>query len=223
VRVRKKWLSRIASLKSQHPLQLPGLDDARSHYGLITAVAACLDSDAIITTAVGQHQMWVAQAYPFRRPRQWLTSGGLGTMGFGLPAAIGAALAEPERKVVCFSGDGSIQMNIQEMGTAADENLDLKIVLLDNQSLGLVHQQQELFYGQRLYASDYKRKTDFVKIAQGFGFAAVDLDLSPHPHALLAEMLAAPGPCLIRASIDVAQKVYPMVAPGAANTDMIGG
>jgi len=223
VQLRKKWLSRVSSLRSAHPLQMPGLDDPRSHYGLVGAVAACLDDEAIITTDVGQHQMWVAQAYPLRRPRQWLTSGGLGTMGFGLPAAIGAALAEPGRKVVCFSGDGSLQMNIQEMATAADEGVDVKIILMNNQSLGLVHQQQDMFYGQRIFAADYKRPTDFIRIAQGFGLDAVDLDHSTHPLATLAEALAAKGPALIHCSIDVNQKVFPMVPPGAANIEMIGG
>jgi acetolactate synthase-1/2/3 large subunit len=99
---RHAWLARVASLKAAHPLRMPGIDDPRTPYGLIRAVADCLDDQATITTDVGQHQMWVAQAYPLRRPRQWLTSGGLGTMGFGMPAAIGAALAEPERTVVCF-------------------------------------------------------------------------------------------------------------------------
>jgi acetolactate synthase-1/2/3 large subunit len=105
----------VAELKAAQPLRMPGIDDPRTPYGLIRAVADCLDDEATITTDVGQHQMWVAQAYPLRRPRQWLTSGGLGTMGFGMPAAIGAALAEPERTVVCFTGDGSILMNIQEL------------------------------------------------------------------------------------------------------------
>lgn len=223
VQLRKKWLSRVGSLRSSYPLLTPGLDDPRSHYGLVSAVAACLDDEAIITTDVGQHQMWVAQAYPFRRPRQWLTSGGLGTMGFGLPAAIGAALAEPERKVVCFSGDGSLQMNIQEMATAADEGVDVKIVLMNNQSLGLVHQQQDLFYGKRIFAADYARRTDFLRIAEGFGLAAVDLDRVAHPRAALSEALAAKGPALIHCSIDVNQKVFPMVPPGAANIEMIGG
>ncbi|MCX9155124.1 acetolactate synthase large subunit [Niveibacterium sp. 24ML] len=223
VQLRKKWLSRVSGLRAAHPLQMPALDDPRSHYGLVSAVAACLDDDAIITTDVGQHQMWVAQAYPFRRPRQWLTSGGLGTMGFGLPAAIGAALAEPKRKVVCFSGDGSLQMNIQEMATAADEGVDVKIILMNNQSLGLVHQQQDMFYGKRIFAADYKRQTDFVRIAEGFGLAAVDLDRSAHPRALLAEAISSKGPTLIHCSIDVNQKVFPMVPPGAANIEMIGG
>jgi acetolactate synthase-1/2/3 large subunit len=131
------WLARVASLKADHPLRMPGIDDPRTPYGLIRAVANCLDDEATITTDVGQHQMWVAQAYPLRRPRQWLTSGGLGTMGFGMPAAIGAALAEPERTVVCFTGDGSILMNVQELVTAAEEDVNVKIVLMNNSSLGL--------------------------------------------------------------------------------------
>ncbi len=223
VTLRKRWLSHVESLKSRFPLQLPGQDDPRSHYGLIHAVAAALDDDAIITTDVGQHQMWVAQAYPFRRPRQWFTSGGLGTMGFGMPAAMGAALAEPTRTVVCFSGDGSLMMNIQELATLAEEGLNVKIVLMNNNSLGLVYQQQNLFYGKRVFASKYRGAPDFIKIAEGFGVAAVDLDAAANPRAVLAQALTTPGPCLIHASIDREQFVYPMVPPGAANTEMIGG
>ena len=166
--------------------------------------------------------MWVAQGYPLRRPRQWLTSGGLGTMGFGVPAAIGAALAEPQRTVVCFTGDGSILMNIQELVTAAEENVNLKIVVMNNAVLGLVHQQQTLFYGERLFASKFKGMPDFIKVAEGFGMAAVDLDLASNPAAALKDAISRPGPCLIHASIDAEQKVYPMVPPGAANHDMIG-
>ena len=219
---RKNWVNRVNALRSEFPLHMPEADNPRAHFGLIRAVAACLDDNAIIATDVGQHQMWVAQAYPLRRPRQWLTSGGLGTMGFGVPAAIGAALAEPQRTVVCFSGDGSIMMNIQELVTAAEENVNLKIVLMDNASLGLVHQQQTLFYGERLFASQFKVTPDFIKVAQGLGIAALDLDLAADPAAALHDAIARPGPCLIHASIDVEQKVYPMVPPGAANREMIG-
>lgn len=221
-RARPAWTARIAALQAAFPPALPGCDDPRSHFGLIRAVAACLDRDAVVATDVGQHQMWVAQAYPLRRPRQWLTSGGLGTMGFGVPAAIGAALAEPDRTVVCFTGDGSILMNIQELATAAEENVNLKIVLMDNASLGLVHQQQTLFYGERLFASQFRRTPDFVAVARGFGISAVDLDQAANPCAALIDAISRPGPCLIHASIDVEQKVYPMVPPGAANRDMIG-
>lgn len=223
VKLRKRWLSHVQGLKSRFPMQMAGLDDPRSHYGLVHAVAAALDDEAIITTDVGQHQMWVAQAYPFRRPRQWLTSGGLGTMGFGMPAAIGAALAAPERTVVCFSGDGSLKMNIQELATLAEEGLNVKIVLMNNNSLGLVYQQQNLFYGKRVFASRYRGAPDFLKIAEGFGIASVDLDGASNPRATLAKALGEPGPCLIHASIDREQFVYPMVPPGAANTEMIGG
>lgn len=221
VQLRKRWLAHVDGLKSRFPLAMPDSDNPRSHYGLVQAVANALDDEAVIATDVGQHQMWVAQAYPFRRPRQWLTSGGLGTMGFGLPAAIGAALAEPERTVVCFSGDGSLQMNIQEMATAADEGLNVKIVLMNNNSLGLVYQQQSMFYGQPM-ASKYKREIDFLKIAEGFGLDVCDLDAADNPAATLAEALRKPGPCLIHASIDREEFVYPMVPPGAANTEMIG-
>jgi acetolactate synthase-1/2/3 large subunit len=213
----------VASLKSEHPLQTPGIDDPRTHYGLISAVAAALNDEATVTTDVGQHQMWVAQAYPLRRARQWLTSGGLGTMGFGLPAAIGAALAEPQRTVVCFSGDGSILMNIQEMVTAAEEGANVKVILMNNASLGLVYQQQTLFYGERIYASKFQSVPDFVKVAEGFGMRAVDLDKAEQPRVALAEALNTPGPCLIHASIDMNEKVYPMVPPGASNKEMIGG
>jgi acetolactate synthase-1/2/3 large subunit len=222
-RARARWLARIAALKRRHPFVMPRVDDPRSHYGLVRAVSRCLDESAIVTTDVGQHQMWVAQSYPLRRPRQWITSGGLGTMGFGLPAAIGAALAEPERTVVCFTGDGSLLMNIQELATAAEEGLNIKLVLMNNHALGLVHQQQELFYRKRFYASHYRAAIDFPAIARGFGIGALDLDHAPEPIPALADALRSQGTCLIHASIDIGQNVYPMVAPGTANREMIGG
>lgn len=220
---RSAWLSHVAALQKRHPLHTPGADDPSTPYGLVLQTAAFLDDEAIITTDVGQHQMWVAQVYPLRQPRRWLTSGGLGTMGFGLPAAIGAALARPDATVVCFSGDGSLLMNIQELATAVEENVNVKIILMNNNSLGLVHQQQALFYGQRLYASDFRSRTNFVAVARGFGMPAYDLAESPDPVAMLVQALRTPGPCLIHAPIDVNEKVYPMVPPGAANKDMIGG
>jgi len=225
-RPRIAWLSRVADLKREHPLRMPGADDPLAHYGLIRAVAAALDGEEIVTTDVGQHQMWAAQAYPLNRPRQWLTSGGLGTMGFGLPAAIGAALAEPERTVVCFSGDGSILMNIQELATAVEEDLNIKIVLMDNGALGLVHQQQDLFYGRRQFASTFRKRTDFVRVAQGFGMHALSLADEADAGAARSALMRAlqrPGPVLIHAPIDAAQKVFPMVPPGAANSEMIDG
>ncbi len=167
--------------------------------------------------------MWVAQAYGKLRPRRWLTSGGLGTMGFGLPAAIGAALAEPGAKVVCFSGDGSLLMNVQELATAAEQGVDVKIVLMDNGSLGLVHQQQALFFGGRSFAAHHAVRPNFTQLAAAFGVAAVDLATVLEPPRALAAALAAPGPCLIRAPIDAEEQVLPMVPPGASNLEMIGG
>ncbi|MCL6338045.1 acetolactate synthase large subunit [Pectobacterium carotovorum subsp. carotovorum] len=219
---RDVWRTTVRGLQQEFPFSMPGADDPLSHYGLVQATAQALTDDAIITTDVGQHQMWVAQSYPLRRPRQWLTSGGFGTMGFGLPAAIGAALAEPNRTVVCFSGDGSLMMNIQEMATAAEEGLNVKIVLMNNQSLGLVHQQQDMFFLKRIFAADYRYSANFLAIAAGFGFATCDLNAAAEPQAALQEMLNQPGPALIHVLIDANEKVLPIVPPGAANIDMIG-
>ncbi|HCI6422321.1 TPA: acetolactate synthase large subunit [Klebsiella quasipneumoniae subsp. similipneumoniae] len=219
---REEWRQLVADLQREFPCAIPQESDPLSHYGLISAVAACVDDEAIITTDVGQHQMWTAQAYPLNRPRQWLTSGGLGTMGFGLPAAIGAALANPQRKVICFSGDGSLMMNIQEMATAAENQLDVKIILLNNEALGLVHQQQSLFYQQGVFAATYPGMINFMQIAAGFGLQTCDLNNEADPQAALQAIIARPGPALIHVRIDAQQKVYPMVPPGAANTEMVG-
>ena len=219
---RADWRQLVADLQREFPGAIPTEGDPLSHYGLINAVAACVDDSAIITTDVGQHQMWTAQAYPLNRPRQWLTSGGLGTMGFGLPAAVGAALANPDRKVICFSGDGSLMMNIQEMATAAENQLDVKIILMNNEALGLVHQQQSLFYKQGVFAATYPGMINFMQIAAGFGLHTCDLNAEEDAHAALQAAIARPGPALIHVRIDPEQKVYPMVPPGAANTEMVG-
>ncbi len=219
---RTAWHQQVTGLQQEFPGAIPTGGDPLSHYGLINAVAACVDDSAIITTDVGQHQMWTAQAYPLNRPRQWLTSGGLGTMGFGLPAAVGAALANPDRKVICFSGDGSLMMNIQEMATAAENQLDVKIILMNNEALGLVHQQQSLFYKQGVFAATYPGMINFMQIAAGFGLHTCDLNAEEDAHAALQAAISRPGPALIHVRIDPQQKVYPMVPPGAANTEMVG-
>ena len=219
---RADWRQLVADLQREFPGAIPTEGDPLCHYGLINAVAACVDDSAIITTDVGQHQMWTAQAYPLNRPRQWLTSGGLGTMGFGLPAAVGAALANPDRKVICFSGDGSLMMNIQEMATAAENQLDVKIILMNNEALGLVHQQQSLFYKQGVFAATYPGMINFMQIAAGFGLHTCDLNAEEDAHAALQAAISRPGPALIHVRIDPEQKVYPMVPPGAANTEMVG-
>lgn len=221
-RPRAAWTGRVAQLKESHPQYLPGADDPAGAYGVILETARRVGEDGVVCTDVGQHQMRTAQAYPFARPGRFLTSGGLGTMGFGLPAAIGAALARPDLPVVCFSGDGSIMMNIQEMATAVEQNVNLTVILLDNNALGLVQQQQQLFYGGRLFGSDYRVSPDFTAIARGMGMRAFDLTTGGDPAEVIARAVAEPGPCLVRVPVHAAEGVYPMVPPGAANRDMIG-
>ena len=220
---RPTWTGRLVHLRDAHPLAMPGADDPLRPYGIIRRTAALVGPDALVTSDVGQHQMWVAQAFPFTRPRQWLTSGGLGTMGFGLPAAIGAALAAPTRPVVCFTGDGSLLMNLQELATAAEERVDVKVILLNNARLGLVRQQQELFYGGRYHASTFHSEPDFAAIARGFGVRAYDLGACDDAAETLARALGEPGPALVNVPIAADENVYPMVPPGAPNRQMIDG
>lgn len=217
------WLAHVADCKAGYGLRLDRKEDILSPYGIILHVAELLDAQATVVTDVGQHQMRVAQAYPFERPRQWLTSGGLGTMGFGLPAAIGAALAEPEGLTVCFSGDGSLLMNIQEMATAVENNVNVKIILCNNQGLGLVQQQQDLFFGGRVFGSAYATDTDFLGIARAFGMPAFRLHEEREPRRVLRDALRMRGPCLLEVAVNADEKVFPMVPPGAANNQMIEG
>lgn len=222
--LRSDWLLRVAALRQQLPLRLPGLHDPRTPYGIVRAVAELAGPDAAVTTDVGQHQMWVAQSYPFQRADRWFTSGGLGTMGFGLPVAIGAALTLPETPVVCFSGDGSLLMNVQELATLSEFDLNVKIILLDNAALGMVHQQQRLSYRQRHVGSEFHRATDFCAVARAFGIHAVDLGdaaAAADAQQLLQQAFAVTGPVVIRVPITVAEQVLPMVLPGMANTEAI--
>ncbi len=220
---RPLWLKRVALLKEAHPLILEGDNDLFRPYGAIRKIAEILDESVNVSTDVGQHQMWVAQAYPIQRPRQWVSSGGLGTMGFGLPAAIGMALAQPERKVICFSGDGSIMMNVQELATLAEENLNVKVIILNNGFLGLVRQQQSLFYRRKFNAIEFRHAVDFVSLAEAMGVSGVDLALSKNPENDLLQSLRGTGPCVINLPIHKDEMVFPMVPPGGANHEMIGG
>lgn len=210
---------RAACRFDQNRLPAPDATDAR---GILSVVAEAFGPDAFIVTDVGQHQMRVAQSYPFRRPCRFLTSGGLGTMGFGIPAALGVAITHPEAHVVCFTGDGSLMMNVQELATLAEERASVTIIAFDNASLGLVGQQQDLFYDERRTACDYRRPTDLVAVARAFGIRAFDLE-SREPRSVLDNALESAraehaGPVLIRVPVDAREHVLPMVPPGAANT-----
>jgi acetolactate synthase-1/2/3 large subunit len=175
----------------------------------------------VATTDVGQHQMWAAQAWLQRGPRSFLTSGGLGTMGFGLPAAIGAALADPGRRITCLSGDGSILMNIQELATLAELDLDVSVFIFDNGHLGLVRQQQELFYGNRTMACKFSNRPDFAAIARGFGIPSVRVGLGQDPAAAIEAAYAGRGPRLAVLEVDPQELVMPMVPPGKANEEAL--
>jgi acetolactate synthase-1/2/3 large subunit len=219
---RPAWRARAAELQTAHPLRhAPRTQYPLHPINLCRFLGEILSPDTIVTTDVGQHQMWVAQAYPVRQPRTLLTSGGLGTMGFGLPAAIGAALAAPDRRVVCVSGDGSILMNVQELATLAELGLPVAVLIFNNAQLGMVRQQQELFYGRRYEAAHFTAVPDFAALAQAFGIRGLRLDPGRDPLGRLAEALAAPGPCVIDIPIHEQANVYPMVPPGAANRHMI--
>jgi acetolactate synthase-1/2/3 large subunit len=167
--------------------------------------------------------MWVAQSYRFKNPRTFLTSGGLGTMGFGLPAAIGASIANPEKQVVCFSGDGSILMNIQELATLADYKLNVKIIIMNNSQLGLVRQQQEFFYEKNYIATSFKTSPDFAAIGKEFGIKSYNLENQRDPVKFLSKVFTERGPVLINIPVSSELNVTPMVPPGSANIHMIGG
>jgi len=217
---RDAWDRRIAALKA---MEIGPRNAEEGHPARFLAeVSDLLPAGSIVSTDVGQHQMWAAQAMAVAEPRSFLTSGGLGTMGFGLPTAIGAALAAPDRRVVCVSGDGSLLMNIQEFATLAETKANVTVLIMDNGHLGLVRQQQELFYKENFVASRFDSRPDFALIAAGFGLRAVDLAEADNPRAALVSAFAEEGPTVIRVPVDALANVYPMVPPGAANEDAIG-
>jgi len=220
---RKEWTKTIMDMRVKYPISKKMKHDEQLPEDIIKRIGGFAGEDTIITTDVGQHQMWVAQCYPFSKPRTLLTSGGLGTMGFGFPAAIGASLANPEKKVICFSGDGSFLMNIQELSTLSELDLDIKIIIFNNRHLGLVRQQQEYFYGKEYIASQFYCKTDFAKIGEGFGIESYDLEMAENPFLTLEKAIKKEGPVLINIPLAPEENVTPMVAPGCANYEMIGG
>ncbi len=177
--------------------------------------------DAIITTEVGQNQMWAAQFYRFNKPRHFVTSGGLGTMGFGLPAAIGAQMAFPEATVIDVAGDGSIQMNIQELATARQQGLPIKIAILNNGYLGMVRQWQELFYNKRYASTTMDVTPDFVELAKAYGALGLRATKKDEVEPVIREALATDNLVVMDFTINREEGVYPMVPAGKANTEML--
>lgn len=217
------WRSHVIEMNSKYPFAYKTNDSYIMPQELIEKVSQLVDDDTVIVTDVGQHQMWAAQFFNSRKPRQFLTSGGLGTMGYGLPAALGAKLGQPDKQVVLFTGDGSIMMNCQEMSTAADNNIDVKVVLLHNRVLGMVTQWQRMFYGKRYSQTLLGGKTDFVKLAEAMGMKACRIEKPEALEPMLKEALAAQGPMLIDVMLPGNEDVLPMVAPGACLSDMVLG
>jgi acetolactate synthase-1/2/3 large subunit len=219
---RHVWLSRLSEIRAALPCGPFPREGGLHPFDAIKTAHSLAPAGTIVCTDVGQHQMWVAQAYPFAAPGIFLTSGGLGTMGFGLPAAIGAALANPGRRVLCISGDGSFQMNIQEMATLAELGLPVTILLLNNGHLGLVRQQQELFYGGNYIASRFDLELNFAAISRQFGIQGFSVRQPGSITEILREALSHDGPSLVDIPVGHEENVFPMVPPGGANTDMIG-
>ena len=219
-KTRLSWIKRVGCFKEKYPL--PSYENPLHPANIIPYIASKVSSDTIISTDVGEHQMWTAQRYPFKKPKTLLTSGGLGTMGFGLPVAIGASLVNTDKAILCFSGDGSILMNIQELATLADFNLNVKVIILTNHHLGLVRQQQNLFYNEHYIASQFISNPDFATIAKGFGINSCDLATENDPLKKLDEILSKSGPWVINIPIEECENVLPMVAPGKSNLEMIG-
>jgi len=188
---------------------------------VVERLYALTEGKAIITTEVGQNQMWAAQYYHFDRPNSWITSGGLGCMGFGLPAAIGAQIACPDRLVVDVAGDGSIQMNIQELATAVQYKVPVKVVILNNRYLGMVRQWQELFYKKRYVMTDMSHAPNFSKLAEAYGAVGLKATKPEEVDAVLKEGLSNPGTVIMDFWVDREEGVYPMVPAGKSLTEML--
>ena len=217
------WHEQVVDMSRKNPFNYKTNDKWIMPQELIAVVSKLVDDNTIVVTDVGQHQMWAAQYFNSRKPRQFITSGGLGTMGYGLPAALGAKLGHPDKKVVLFTGDGSIMMNCQEMATAADNNIDIKVVLLHNRVLGMVSQWQRMFYGKRYSQTLLSGKTDFVKLAEAMGLAACRIEKPELLEQGLAEALNSNGAILIDVMLPANEDVLPMVAPGAQLDNMVLG
>ena len=217
-----QWWSRIAGWRAVDCLSYPGsTQEIMPQYAIERLFEATKDKAPIITTEVGQHQMWAAQHFHFDAPNKWLTSGGLGTMGYGLPAAIGAQMGDPNALVIDIAGEASIQMNIQEMATATQYRLPVKVFILNNEWMGMVRQWQELTYESRYSESYSDSLPDFVALAEAYGWKGIRCDDPAKLDDAIAEMLAYDGPVMFDCRVHKTSNCFPMIPSGAAHTDMI--
>ncbi len=221
--IRKSWLKQIDAWREERPLSYEYADDVIKPQFVVEKLYEVTGGDAIIVTDVGQHQMWAAQFYKYDKPRDWLSSGGLGTMGYGFPASIGAKVANPHRNVFCISGDGGIQMNIQELATAVENHIPVKVVILNNRFLGMVRQWQELFYQERYSSVDLGSTPDFVKVAEAYGAIGLRATKPSEVVSVLKEAMKAKKTVFMDFVTARYEKVFPMVPAGASINEMIFG
>ena len=216
-----EWIKCVRQWAATHPLTYKESDKYIKPQMVVEKIYELTRGEAIITTEVGQNQMWAAQFYNYHYPRTFISSGGLGTMGYGFPAAIGAQLAHPEKLVIDIAGDGSIQMNIQELATAVSYDLPVKIVILNNGYLGMVRQWQELFYNRNYSATQLQKNPDFVKLAEGYGAQGFRVEKKEELVPVLKEAFATKKTCIVDVWVEPEENVYPMVPAGASLTEML--
>src|SRR5690348_11043147 len=219
----EEWWQRIRAWQERHPLRYEDSTDSEIRpQRMVQALYEATGGDAIVTSDVGQHQMWAAQYFHFDRPRRWINSGGLGTMGFGLPAAMGAKVGCPDETVVCIAGDGSIQMNMQELATCAQEGIPIKVFIMNNGYLGMVRQWQELFWDKRYSHVEMGQWPDFVKLAEAYGCTGMRFTDKATLVDDMKQALATPGPVVVDVRVTREENTYPMIPAGQAARDMVG-
>ena len=215
------WVQHVEQLKADHPsLRIRETDDLLGQH-VVRAVSDATKGDALVVSGVGQHQMWAAQHYQFKNANSWFSSGGAGTMGYEIPAAMGAQLAHPDKEVWTFCGDGGFQMTMSELATIAENNLPIKIAILNNNMLGMITQWQEMVFDKNFYANSYTGNPDFVKLADAYGIKGIRVTKQDELERAIREARAHPGPVIIDFVIYADENVYPMIPSGQSVAQLI--